>query len=118
MVSNVDELITNITPIIAKLSTLQCYILSFIPEDINDRIKKGLEGDPKAGAGVHIYIIYDPKDIKSDKWNEITKYLSETLGESFDEEPWKTPCINLPFVIKATHPLITTSIYHLLSFNY
>lgn len=101
-VSNVEQLIETIQPIITKLSALPCYILTFLPEDIDKRIKKH-------DAGAHTYIIYNPENIDDDKWKEITEYLTETLRESFDPNPWKTSSINLPFC----HKSYTSANYYL-----
>lgn len=101
-VSNVEELIATIQPIITKLSSLPCYILTFLPEDINKRIKKH-------DAGAHTYIIYNPEDIDDEKWKETTDYLTETLRDSFDPNPWKSSSINLPFC----HKSYTSANYYL-----
>lgn len=110
-VSNVDELITIVKPIISKLSTLKCYILTFLPEDIDDRIKGvgKYKNNNHAGAGVHTYIIYNPEDIDGNKWNEMTEYLRQTLKGSFDDNPWNSSSINLPFC----HKSYTSANYYL-----
>ena len=102
-VSDMEDLRTKMQKVIKLFEGLEnYYILSFLPENIEERIAK-------KDAGLHTYIIYDENEENEEQISEISKALMLELGESFDLNPWKSSGLNLPFChksVKSSHYLL------------
>ena len=94
--SSMEELKELISKLISYFKTLRSYyILSFLPENINDRLMKN-------DAGAHVYVVFDA-NIKENmkEISSIEKLIAEDLRDSFDRHPWTSAGLNPPFCHKS-----------------